>query len=64
MYKFTHVDEYSGNSFEIEIPTDDITWYSLVENFNYFLAGCGFVSHFPKDDFQFCEPKQRDYNES
>ena len=55
MYKFIFDDGDEGRSVCYEC--DEVTWPKLVEHFNYFLAGCGFIAHYPFDEHPFCDPK-------
>lgn len=43
MYKFTHVDNETGNSYVMTIEDDDVTWVNLVGSFQDFLSGCSYI---------------------
>lgn len=60
MYKFIYIDdenEYGEIEYTVEHQVDSHHWPTLVNHFNTFLAGCGFVAHDNKVDYPFCEPK-------
>lgn len=63
MYKFIYIDvadEDGVDGREIEYTVDTEQWPTLVEHFNMFLAGCGFIPHHPMDEYPFCEPKRNE----
>ena len=55
MFKFIHIDENEPDV-TVEYTVNSDYWPTIVQHFNYFLAGCGFISHDNKVDYPFCEP--------
>ena len=49
MYRFIHIDE-DGIDIEYTIDKWDITWVDLVDHFQDFLSGCGYI--FDKTEFE------------
>lgn len=51
MYTFTKTgDESDKITVRHEIGNDEVTWPELVENFMYFLQGCGYI--FLEEEFE------------
>lgn len=55
MFKFIYDSEEDNRI--VEHTFDVMTWPEVVAQFNYFLAGCGYIAHDNKQDYPFCEPK-------
>ena len=55
MFTFNYKDEEGNSSIEYKIDTQ--FWPEVLEHFNYFLLGCGFIPEDIHDEYPFCEPK-------
>lgn len=60
MFKFIYIDDENEDGeiqYVVEHKVNSIYWPTLVEHFNMFLSGCGFIPHNSMDKYPFCEPK-------
>jgi hypothetical protein len=58
MFKFIYEeDDVELDRRKVEYEVDVECWPDLIQHFNHFLAGCGYIAHDNKQDYPFCEPK-------